>query len=159
MKLEELVEIFRTETDDLDAQGYLWTDDEVLDFANDAQNEACRRARLLVDATDTDICRVAITAGTASYPLDARVIFVRWAKLSLQNYSLKRAYVKDLTDIVNWQAHTGTPTNYVTSWETGKILLYRSPVVDDTLSLRVVRMPLEEMDSFDDTPEINARYH
>lgn len=158
MTLRELIDIFRREVDD-DVEPYLWTEEELIEYANDAEAEACRRARLLIDASTEAICQIAVVADTASYALDPRVIFVRRAKLAGSALPLARASVRDMDDAApGWDTHTGTVRAYLSDVDTGRLRLYRTPTVDGVLHLIVVRLPLTEMVSLDDSPEIHVRY-
>lgn len=158
MTLRELIEIFRHEVDDL-GEPYLWSDDELIEYANDAENEACRRARLLIDSTTAEICQIVVDADTGLYALDERVIFVRRAKLASRSLTLARASLRDVDAYVpGWEAHTGTVTSFITDADTGMLRLYPVPRAADTLNLTVVRLPLVELNSLDDSFEIHARY-
>lgn len=53
MTLEELIAQFRTDADDT-ARPYLWGDDDLIRWFNEAVNEACRRSHLLVDSNKRD---------------------------------------------------------------------------------------------------------
>lgn len=158
MKLRELIEIFRNEVDDA-AEPFLWTEEELIEYTNDAENEAARRGRLLVDSTTPEICEIALVAGTAAYALDPRVIFVRRARVASRSLPLARATLRDFdSEVPGWEAHTGTITSFITDYDTGKLRLYRKPTADDTLLLSVTRLPLNEMKKLDDAPEIHARF-
>lgn len=159
MTLRDLIQLFRQEVDDL-SEPFLWSDDEAIDFANDAQQEACRRARLLVDSSTTAICQIAVTGGASGLlTLDARVIFVRKARFA-SSLPLKRMSMQDMEAYdPYWQDTTAsTPTVFVPDLETGKLQLWPKPSASGTLLLTVVREPLADMDSDDDTPEIPARW-
>lgn len=159
MKLGELIAIVRNEIDDATAP-YLWSDPEMIDYAIDAENEACRRSRLLIDSTTTAICQIAVVAGTSVYALDPRVLFVRRVKLAAQDQILGRVAVRDMDyNLSGWESDTGTPSHFITDYQTGKIRLYPIPVVNGTLNLTVVRMPLVDCDEITDTPEIHVRMH
>ncbi|MGL4230966.1 MAG: DUF6682 family protein [Casimicrobium sp.] len=162
MKLAELISIFRAEADDT-AQPFLWSDVDAIEFANDAENEACRRARLITDASTAAICERAVAANAVMVSLDPRVIFVRRAKLDSQSMPLALVDHRDL-DMQNprWELQAGTPRAIVRNWESGKLRLYPMPSAADTLRLRVVRTPLVPMAnaaSNGDSPEIAPRYH
>lgn len=159
MTLRELLEITRNELDDVEGK-YLWSDEELIEYAVDAENEAARRARLLIDSSTAAVRQIAVVAGTALYDLDERVIFIRRAKLASEELPLRRAQMTDLDQYLpNWEADTDTPTHFVSDYETGKVRLYPIPTANGTLNMTVVRLPLNDMNSLDDTPEINARYH
>ena len=73
MKLEQLVALFRSEVDDT-AAPYLWTDPEVIDYAADAEMEACRRALLLIDSSTVATCQYTVAPGASVVTLDPRVL-------------------------------------------------------------------------------------
>lgn len=159
MQLLDLVTLFRNEVDDT-TEPYLWSDEEVVEFANDAQLEACRRARLLVDSSTAAITQVAVTAGNGLLTLDARVLFVRRARFA-GALPLRRMNMQDMEDYDPfWQdAAAGTPRAFVPDYETGKLLLWPAPSSNGTLLLTVVREPLVDMIDDEDTPEVAPRYH
>lgn len=150
--------IGRSEADD-NAAPYLWADPEWLEFAVDAENEACRRARLLTDASTTAICNAAIAIGAQTVTLDSRVIFVRRVQLASQSRPLQSVDSRDLDlNVPNWDTQTGTPRAWVRNWETGKVRLWPIPIATDTARLRVVRLPLVPLAS-NASPEIHPRLH
>jgi hypothetical protein len=135
------------------------TDNAALLFLQEAETEACRRARLLVDSSTAAICTIAVVAGTALYALDSRVLAVRAAYLSGKSAPLTRwATILMDQERANWQASTGTPNTFLTDYETGHIRLYPIPTANATLSLRVSRLPLTELTEVS-SPEIHVRYH
>ena len=159
MKLGDLIAIVRNELDD-DVAPYLWSDPEMIDYAVDAENEASRRARLLIDSTTTAICQITTAAATAVYALSPLVLFIRRAKMSTEDYALGRVAVRDLDyRVPGWETETGTPTHFVTDYETGKIRLYPIPNAVGTVKLTVVRMPKVDLATINDTPEIHPRLH
>jgi hypothetical protein len=159
MTLQDLITLFRNEADDA-TEPYLWDDEEVIDFANEAESEACRRSRLLVDSTSalTQLLVDPLDAGVIS--LDPSIVFVRRAMLAGRR-PLHRMTVRDL-DAHNpyWMnAGPAVPLAYVTDFQTGAILLHPVPAAEDMLLLTVVRTPLVEMRSLEDSPEIAPRFH
>jgi len=159
MTLEELISACRTERLDDAKDPFLWSDDELTGYFNDAQDEACRRARLLVDSSTAAICSIAITANNALYALDPRVIFVRRAKVASRTKLLGFASYLDMDEhCAGWEDRTGTIEAVITDFETGTLRTYRTPTADDTLKLTVVRTALEPMAAGED-PEIAPRFH
>lgn len=159
MTLQDLITLFRNEADDA-TEPYLWEDEEVIEFANDAETEACRRARLLVDSTSalTQLLVDPLDAGLVA--LDPAVVFVRRAQLMGQR-PLHRVTVRDL-DAHNpyWRsAPQNRPRMFVTDFQTGSILLYPPPLEQDMLLLTIVRTPLVDMKDLLDSPEIPPRFH
>lgn len=167
MQLLDLLTLFRSETDD-DTAPYLWSDDELIEFANDAELEACRRARLLVDSSTPALCALALTVVDAGpvlanhglVTLDPRVLFVRRARIAGQ-LPLRRMNLQDM-EAFNpfWQdAAPARPTVFIPDYETGKLLFWPPPDQAYTVNLTVVRDPLVDMTGLEDTPEIAPRYH
>ena len=170
MNLRDLILLFRTEVDDK-AEPFLWSDEELAEYATDAENEACRRARLLIDSTTADICTYDVLAGDPWITLDPRVIFVRRAYVDTRTIRLSRLSYRDLDAIPGWGAQTGTVQSFITDMATGKLRLYKywpaddpppvppaTATVMDTLRLTVVRLPLTPLTHLDDEIEIHERY-
>ena len=158
MKASEIVRIFRREADDA-AQPYLWDDEDATEFLNDAENEACRRARLLVDSTDAECCVYAVVPGDLVIELDPRVLFIRRAKADSRTIPWARRQLADMDiERAGWESATGAPELYVPDYQTDAIRPYPTPVTADVLRLTVSRLPLapialSDLDSR--APEIN----
>lgn len=159
MQLIDLIQLFRAEVDDT-TEPYLWSDEEAIEYANDAELEACRRARLLVDSTTAEICQIAVAAGDWLLDLDPRVMFVRRARFA-GSKPLARMNMQDMEGYnPYWQDTTAsTPFAFIPDYQTGKIAVYPPSDAARTLHLTVVRDPLQEMNDHQDTPEIAPRYH
>ena len=163
MKVADLLEITRVDLDD-QVEPYLWGNTELIEAAADAEYEACRRARLLIDSSTAAVCQITVTVAEPLYALDDRVLFIRRAKMGLDERPLQRVSYRDLdAKVSGWEADTGAPTHYVTDFETGKVRLYPIPDTDDTLSMTVVRLPLIPLNdvslTLNATPEIKLHYH
>ena len=159
MKLRALMDLFRQEVDDL-TEPLLWRDAELIDYANDAQNEAVRRARLLIDSSTAGICTLAFTTASGLLMLDPRVLFIRKARLAGQKPLLRMTLQDMEAQNPYWQDESvGRARFFVTDFETGRLLLWPQPDTAGTLLLTVVRDPLLEMNDDQDTPEIAPRYH
>lgn len=171
MKVGELIEIFRRQADD-DGTPPKWTEPELITWLNEAEREACRRARLLVDTRGTAVTvsgttttththgRVTLGSGTDFYDLDPRIIYLRRVKLAGRTLPLRAIDYRDLDQCApGWEAHTGTVEGYVRGLDTGKFRPYRIPTASGTVTLTVVREPLVAMTNPNDQPEINPRYH
>ncbi|MEK7425737.1 MAG: hypothetical protein AAB131_18080 [Actinomycetota bacterium] len=183
MDAGQILVVFRSRVHD-NVAPYLWSDLEAIEFLNDAQNEAAERARLLRDSTTAEICTVAVTAGTAVYLLDRRIISVERAKLDSQRLPMQitstpemdgprsatrpgwpqqwRANGTWLADSgAGWETQTGTPYFLVLDAEGDrwKATLAGVPIANDTLRLQVFRLPLADIEDEADVPEIPARLH
>jgi hypothetical protein len=165
-----LFSIFRTQTQDI-AVPQLWADSELYRWLNEAEVEACRRARLIVDTQNVsgvdNVCRIQLVDQQPFYPLDHRVIYVRRALMAGRTLPLCPMDYRDLDlEQPGWQTRTGQVVGYVRGLDTGKFRPYRIPTTasmanGSTVDLLVVREPLRPMSQDDQNaaPEINPRYH
>lgn len=81
MTLEDLIRRFRVLSMD-NVTPPFWAAEDVTDWLNDAQNEACIRARLIREDELEAVCRIALTPGTHTYALNPLVyeIISLWIK-------------------------------------------------------------------------------
>lgn len=175
MKAGEIIGLFRQQADDTADPGK-WTESELMTWLNEAEREACRRARLLVDSRGTAFTyavngtntattththgRITLGSGTDFYDLDPRIIYLRRVKLAGRTLPLRAVDYRDLDRCApGWESHTGTVEGYVRGLDTGKFRPYRTPTSAGTVTLTVVREPLVAMTGPNDAPEINPRYH
>jgi len=135
MNLSDLIEACRLESDDTDDPP-LTSDAEHKIWINEAEREACIRARLIEDVSSA-ATSVAVTTASAIYALHASVLDVLRIEAALN------------------------PGIALTGWTLtpDKLVLAAKPTVNDTLNLTVVRMPLADMTLPADTPEIQAHHH
>lgn len=163
MKGRELIQLVRSEIDD-EGQNHLWTDADLLEYMIDAQNEACRRARLLVDSLNDRICNIKLNASESHYKLDPRIIFIRRVKLSDYSIPLAKLRVRDLDgQLPGWESHTGQVRAWTTGYSGGYLTVYRKPDTSTyptmpSIRLTVVRLPLVDATA-DAELEIHPRFH
>lgn len=172
MKLADLIRRFRTEANDK-AQPYFWSDAEVTDWLNDAEEEAALRGRLIYEAANPDVCQIDIVAGQRVYPLHPAM--VELSNLSFTAGPGERVYPVRLMSpegidraLPNWREQAGFDSG--TRW-CGWIIAIQSdrtlqiapePLIDGTLSMCGYRLPIAPMepeDAEDVEPEINAAHH
>ena len=72
MTLEDLIYRFRVLSLD-NVTPPFWADEDVIDWLNEAQNEACIRARLIREDELEAVCTIALTPGTHTYALNPLV--------------------------------------------------------------------------------------
>ena len=115
---------------------YLWTDEDLTRYANDAIVEACLRAPLLKRVTTK-----AIVAATATYAIDVSIKQIYTAKLDLATTPLIQTTDTELSLYYGsqWRTRSGTPTHYVRSGPS--LTLYPSPIVNDTLVIASSNVP------------------
>jgi len=133
MNLRELIVECRRASRDT-VVPYFWKDEVWTAALNEAEDEACVRARLIED-DEADFCWVDLEPGVQRYPLDSRIIKVIEARNSegqlISGYEIGQ---KDLT-------------------------LGVAPTVAQTIRLLVYRRPLNKLASASDQPEIDEQLH
>lgn len=131
-----------------------------------------------VDAVTVDdslllnpVVDIAVIPGKASYTLDARVLKVTRARMHIRDQHLvitdkdsmdsgniaPRVWWPGSETRPNWETTTGLP--YALIETTGVIRLVGIPTQNDTLRLTVKRLPLADLSTGTDTPEIRAERH
>lgn len=162
MNRGEIIGQARLELDDAEPD-YLWSDAELGGYLNEAEEEAARRARLLIDATTPAVCTITLADGVSEYELDERVIGIRAAQPSWRSQPLAGVTVAEIdTDCAGWRDRQGEPEVIVLDYETGSLTVCPTPTAADvgkTIQLRVTRLPLNPMVGDSDRPEIKAVYH
>ena len=133
---------------------------QMLAYANEAENEACIRARLLVDSSTNAVCALQVSAGQTVYNYDPRILQIIRGKMSGATKILKRVSCTVLDErYPGWEDQTGEIEAFVTGMDKGKIRLFRNPAVAAPLNLTVVRLPLSPMIDRSSIPEIAATFH
>lgn len=157
----EIITQFRGEILDAVAP-YLISNELAIIYANEAQVEACRRARLLVDSSTDSVCEATVTSGNRLVPISPKVISIRRLRLSGETRPLARCRMQDMDEQVpGWDASVtpGTPTVAVLDYESSSICLHPIPSANGTVLMTVTRDPLAEMTADGSEPEIAERYH
>lgn len=158
MTLEELIALYRADAFD-QAVPYFCSDELLTLYANEAQDEACRRGQLLRDSI-SPMCHIAYAAGAEHIALDHRII--RILRASADGYPARLSSLDDMDAMVaNWQrnAPQGCPTHLVSGLSTGALFLWPRPAVDGTVMLTVQRLPLKRLANDTDKPEIRPELH
>lgn len=159
MKGRELMALTRRDLDD-EGQNQLWKDHELAEYMVDAENEACRRARLIVDTLTDRICNIKLNASESHYKLDSRIIFIRRVKLSDYAVPIKKMRLRDLDQqYAGWESQTGLVRAWTTGYSTGYLTVFRKPDAQTyptmpSIRLTVVRLPLA-----DATPDAELEIH
>lgn len=153
MTLAALLARCRSESEDETAP-YLWSDAEWTAGLNEAENEACIRARLIEDEEIAG----AITAGDPYVSLPAKAFSVSRAVIvGGSRLRLIERHELDLCGSSQWESETGTPDR---AYRTGnRLRLVPIPIEDGSLSVFAFCTPASQMVSGSDVPEISTRLH
>jgi hypothetical protein len=179
VNLGEIIGYARIFLDD-ELQPYRNSDKELVMFANEAVDEAARRAPILEDNSTPDVCRISLVPGTPTYNLHPSILRVYFVKLkSTQQTLMHRTEhlvktatftMSDLNDtpaaFFSPGGFVSTPLNNIagTPWcyfirADHTITFSPIPNADDSVDLSVQRMALNQMKDVTDKPEIPYAYH
>lgn len=157
MQVSDFIARFRLDRGDTETP-YFWTDAEIVSYLNDAVDEACERADLLIDSTTSACCSVTLVANQGEYPLHVAVDKV--LKVSIAGKALTETSLEDEdADEADWETKTGEPERFIFD---GQVLrLVPAPASAGTAALRVSRRPLAALVATTPTgtPEIAPRHH
>ena len=143
--LQQIIDDFRERNDDLGTPP-LWSDAVLQSYANEAQVEACRRARLIEDRETASVCEIAVSTGTSVYAVDKRVIRLRRLKLASQANRLQKMDERVLDRMLpSWESLEAAPPEGWIPWGSWQVKLVPAPDASDTARLWVVREPLLRM--------------
>lgn len=162
MNLEQLIQQFRVDADDL-AQPYLWPDDWVAPWLTEAVSEAAVRGRLIYETADPAICEIAVTAGVATYPLHKSLYELEHLRFKATGSTTSdRVHLKTREELdhirPDWRDRTDSRPRFAIQDDT-RITLVDRPSVDGTLFVEGYRVPLRPLVNDSDKPEINEAHH
>lgn len=163
LTLQDIINQARTRLDDTGTTGVLWTDEDIITYANNGEQEICKRALALKDTTTAAVSEITLIDGQGLYSIDPRVLFVQRASVRGQYSKLRRIDLEKLDTILGWESKTGIPTYFSTDFQDGSMLVMPTPVTGsgagEVIDMVVLRLPLATMVNLTDTPEINESYH
>jgi len=163
MNLEGLIRRFRTKARDT-ATPYLFGDEEVTDWLNDAQEQACIRGRLILEDAAEEVIRIDLTPGTGAYALHESVYEIVTAHILWPG--MDRDDIKPLSIVTRewlnkyqpkWREDS-QPARWAIQDDT-RIRIVGTFPEDAWLQLECYRLPLYPMVSDADEPEIHRAHH
>ena len=161
MTLAELIRRFRTMANDR-VQPYFCSDEDVTDWLNDAQRQACIRGRLLREDANPAVCEIALTPGQRTYPLHKAVYEIINARIVPSNGDRARVVFlasREWMDanLPDWRAEQGM-AEFVIQDDTS-IRVVGAVTAGDKLAIECYRTPLKLLANDTDKPEIHEAHH
>lgn len=159
MTLGELLQTARDLLDDT-VEDYLWSDERLTRYANNAVREVCLRTRCMKDDS-APRCRVTLVAGTDTYAVDPSFLVVAKAQLWQQAFPLRRTTSDRLSLVLpGWdvgRVAPGKPEFIVFDRVQNTIRVAPTPDREYELHLKVMRLPDEDerMEGPDDEPVVS----
>lgn len=147
--LAQLVSRWRRKLDDA-LTPYLWSNDELTEYADNLQKQLCAEFFLIEDRRTPEICSISLVQGDSLLALSPRILKIKLAYIEGADTQLK-VRTADFMDenFPGWDSDTtqGDPVYLVTRGVgMGEAWLY--PVMPEagTLNLVVYRLPLFDLD-------------
>ena len=158
MNLEDLIKFYREQAQDKKPP-FFCSDEQLTIYANEAQDEACRRGQLLRQSTGP-MCQLAFEPGAEVVPLDSRVVKVLRSMVDGLPVSVITAQDMDQMH-PGWEADTVRcrPRVLVSGMTTDALHLWPVPEVAGEIRLTVQRLPMKQMQNSNDKPEIRREAH
>lgn len=160
MTLEELRTQFRSDVDDRQGPTFLFSDDDVTRWLNEAEEEAALRADLLQQTFDD----IPVSVGIATYDLPDGVFRITKAIFTATGDAPEDAVELVLSDRIEqdrtrrgWRSRSEPPRAVIV--DDTRLTLACLPDTTGALSLEGYRAPLDPMKNDGDTPEIGRAHH
>lgn len=158
MTLEQIIALYRARAQDTE-EPQLCDNDTARLYVNEAQEEACRRAQLLVQSTGA-MCQVQFKAGSELIQLDRKVLKVLRSYVDGCQVRVVPVDVMDHNH-PNWQFDTmrDKPRVLISGLTTDALHLWPIPSQDGEVRLSVQRLPMKPLIADSDKPEIREEAH
>ena len=160
MTLEDLIRRFRLRATDV-AEPHLFADQDVIDWLNDAEEQACVRGRLISEDELEAVCSIPLTPGTHTYALNPLVyeIISLWIKPASGRKRPVTLRSREWLDhhLPEWREST-RPAEIAIQDDT-TVRIVGAVEAGDTLELECYRLPRRPMANDTDKPEIHLAHH
>jgi hypothetical protein len=155
MNSTSLNEYFRSQVTDLE-RPYLWTDDEVWVYENEAQLMFCRLTEGIADVSTQEVVNVPVVLGELFAETHPSILNFRLATLASTGAEVK---VVNHTDIKSWTNEIGSISQMIVGLEPNLVRWNHTPAEDDEVNLLVFRLPLTDITDADQDLEIPSKHH
>ena len=153
--------LFRSQQADT-VEPYLWCDEEIYGYIDDAQKMFCRIVGGIVDGTST-FTMFTLVPGTDVVPLDPRILKIKDAFRTIDGRAVDViSFEKARDEGFRFDAKTHRNINaIITGIDKNSVRVYPVPSAEatDTIQLFVERLPLVSITGRDQTLEIDEQHH
>ena len=161
MNLEQLIQQFRVDADDL-IEPHFWDAEWIAAWLTEAQAEAAIRGRLLYEAANAAVCQIAVAANTATHDLHKslfELVHLRFQATGATTSSVLTIKAREELDRIRpgWRDETGTPRHAIQ--DDTRITLVPRPELAGTLHVEGYRVPLKALENDTDKPELHEAHH
>ena len=160
MNSSELLSLFRSEMVD-EVEPFLWSDENIFGYEDDAQKMFCRNTDGIADATTVAVTKIDVVPDNSWLNLHASILKIRKVTRSDTGLTVELLNQEDM-DLRNmhFDSTKGPVKALITGMEGHKIRVW--PISSETISLllTVFRLPLNKItDDGDQTFEVDEEHH
>ena len=161
MTLEDLIRRFRALSLD-NVTPPFWADEDVIDWLNDAQRQACIRGRLLREDANPAVCEIALTPGQHTYPLHQAAYEIISLRILPANGGCSRTVTLKSrewldAEFPDWRDDT-RPARFAIQDDTS-IRVVGAIMTGGKLVIECYRTPIKMLSNDTDKPEIHEAHH
>lgn len=153
---------YRRRADDR-AEPYFMSDAQVLVLLTEAEQEACQRSHPIFDCDTAEVVEYAVAANQSSIALDPRVWRVDHATFTpdgaLRGCRMELTGIDAIRDMQDGRTVIASRPTHAAHSGRSTLTLFPAPSVAGTLRLDVYRLPLYDIETESDEPEIPAELH
>lgn len=164
MILSELIRKFRVAAFDME-QPYLFADEDITDWLNDAVKEAAIRGRLIHDSTTPSVCTIATVPNVSIYALHEslyEIDSICWVDDNPQTRTFNDLCLISQDEMGkvwrDWRTRQARNPEYAIQYDT-HIRLVPVPSEVGSIEIECYRTPINPMVLDTDSPEINGIHH
>ena len=165
----ELLTLFRSEVDDKTPE-YLWSDDEIYGYMDDAQKMFCRLTGGIADAVTDEVCLLSFGPDTEFVTIDPRILLIKQARrqsdfrqirvLNAQNFELPSTeWDYGMPRTLRLDGSTGTVEAIVTDMVQDMVRCVPISNANQEVRLVVTRLPLHDIVGTNQMFEIQEQHH
>lgn len=161
MTLEDMIRRFRVAARDT-VEPFLFPTEDVTDWLNDAQDQACVRGRLLREDALPEMCRIVLEAGKHTYKLHQKLYEISHLRVLPQNGGRSRHLLIKTREWLDAEMPDWRDSNRPAMFAIQDDISLRvvGKVDDgDVLALECYRLPLKPMEADNSKPEIHIAHH
>lgn len=159
MTVQELIDLFRLHTQDIELPGSgddsysLFKNAEIIEYFSESQQEFARQTNFQFFSKTN---KLKYKADNPWIAVDPNIMSFQRASLSGKKIGILTH--RDLDDNYKWEERTGEPTDIIIDLEQEFVRVFPIPTAAGTIDVKVELFP-EELTSVTDTPEIPEKYH
>lgn len=145
--------------DDLELP-YLWSDEEVFEYATDAQRWLCRWTEGIADSRTASVCSLPVVSNTEWYPKSPLILKVRGATRNDTGRPVGVINPEHLDELgVRFDGNSSVVRAIIDGLTDGFFRIYPVPSETVTLTLSVFRLPLTSLTDYDQRLEVAEHHH